>query len=216
MQFLKGGGMAKITLAKNNNGLTMEANYFGPGLISTVVGGAMMAPAVMGIEIRLNLGGIISFGGLIDMLLPIVIPLIGAIFLFGGLMALGTAQVITFNKSKKTIAYDSTIAFFGGSSKTHTTDDLDGINYNLHKVHHQSSNYARGVGSNRNMMATSKIDTHTTWNSTISLWYKNQNNVELAKISHSESLEEGLKIIAQELGVKYERHVREENQDGFL
>jgi hypothetical protein len=208
--------MAKISVNISDSGISMEANYLPPGVLATLAGAAMVTPAMAGIEIHLGLGALFSFGGLIDLLFPIILPALGVLFILGGLMALGTAQVITYNRNKKTLVYESTIAFFWGSKKSHSTEGLECINYNLHKINHKVENYASGVGSQRNMLASSDIDVHTTWNASISLWYKSHNHGELAKISHSESLEEGLKMIAKELGINYERHVNEESRGGLI
>lgn len=218
--------MAKISISRTESGITLEANYFPPGVLATLAGGALIAPAVLGIEIQLGLTRFMKMGGLIDLLLPYALTAIGALFIFGGLMALGTAQVLTYNRDDKLLTYESTIAFFWGSVNCHPTEGLETINYNLHKIHHKANAYSRSDCRTRNNILTGSlslddqrtltsatmVETHTSWNSSISLWYKTNNHGELAKISHSESLEEGIKMIAEELGVNFERHVNEESR----
>lgn len=202
----------------------MEANYLPPGVMATLAGGALIAPALMGIEIKLSLVRFFALGGLIDLLLPYAITAIGALFIFGGLMAIGTAQVITYDRNDKLLIYESTVAFFWGSVNCHSTEGLEAIRYKLHKIHHKANAYslsggrkslytgAASLDSQRACTRASQIETHTSWNSSITLWYESHSHGELARISHSESLEEGLKMIAEELGVEYERKVHEESQ----
>ena len=127
----------------------------------------------------------------------------------------GTSQVLRYDIALKTISYNSTVAMFSGYSKSFSTERLITIVYNLHKVTHQ-----REKRFNEQMMnfplSESKRTYHTTWDGAITFWYEGNYNEELPKISHSESLENGLKEIATALGVDYERHELAEKQNGIM
>jgi len=104
---------------------------------------------------------------------------------------------------------------FSGFSKSYTTEHLETIVYNLHKVTHQ-----REKRFNEQMMNSplteSRRTYHTTWDGVVTLWYEGNFNEELPKISHSDSLENGLKEIAATLGVNYERHELSEKRNGIM
>jgi hypothetical protein len=134
---------------------------------------------------------------------------------FIGLLIAGTSQVLRYNIAKKEISYASTVALFSGYEKSYTTEHLETIVYNLHKVTHQREKRFNEAFT-PDVISDSRRTYHTTWDGVVTLWYDNNYNVELPKISHSESLENGLKEISEALGVKYERHEVAEKQNGII
>ena len=148
-------------------------------------------------------------------IIPTVLPIGGVLLLLAGAMIAGTSQVLRYDMGKKQISYDSTIALFSGYSKSFTTERLESMVYTLHKITHQ-----REKRFNEEMLPSAMTERrrtyHTTWDGVLTLWYEGNNNVDFPKISHSESLENGIKEIASALGVPYERREFAEKRTGIL
>jgi len=121
-------------------------------------------------------------------------------------MALGTLQQLTYNIALKKISYRSTIAFFSGHSVFHSIDDLQMIHYSLRMVHFPSVRQGQhALGVKEHPYSKAQIEAFDRWENTITLWFRNGNNVELPQIPHSDELEEILHLFADKAKVPYKK-----------
>lgn len=208
--------MAKITVIKGNNRVLMEANYFTPGSISTAFGALFLYPVITGMKFTVNFYGNARHPDFIILLMPYILPVLGTIFFFGGLMAMGTSQVISYDGAEKAIYYGSTIAFFFGHKAMYPVDGLKSIDYVLYKIHHTGNKGGGGPFSSGGNLSGSDGAVYTSYESIVRLSYFSKKTIDLPKISHSESLEEGISLIAEALSVDFERRVNESSDTSLF
>ncbi len=141
------------------------------------------------------MGGTLLASALTDQPVRPEIALLGAVLFCLGLLPLGTAQTLCLDKIRGELYYESTIAFFGGYKKSHKIDNIDEIHYLVIITKH----YDRGR-------------TWETAEGTVSLYLGAANKVTLLTVTHTDNFLDGLKRIADELGVSLERTTTHEEK----
>lgn len=193
--------MAKTTLSKDINSITIETGYSYIGTIATIIGAPYLLILYLGATSTYST----DMSGLVTLMLFIA-ALIGIVLFGGGVMALGTLQRLTYNIALKRISYRSSVAFLEGHSVSHSIDNLDTIHYELRMIHYPGIKSGQNaLGVNEVKYSRDQIEAFKKWENTITLWYEDGFNTELPLIPHSDELEEGLKAIAEETQTEFKK-----------